>query len=199
MGSGQGFAFLRHIQRTRVLIHQLDGQAQNPVADFGQILAELSLFDERLLEKPMVVALNKIDVEEAAARWPKVKEEIEKRGYEIMPVSAAGRLGTRELLNRATQLLAEAAPAPTFESLPVYRPGPDPNAFEIQREGPGVWRVTGQKIERAAQKTYWEYDDSARRFQKILDALGIRQALTEAGVKEGDTVIIGETELEWTD
>jgi len=147
----------------------------------------------------MIVALNKMDVPEAGEKWPGVKSEIEKRGYEIIAISAAGRLGARELLNRASQLLADSPPAPTYEALPVYRPAPDPNAFEIQREGESVWRVSGQKIERAAQMTYWEYEDSTRRFQKILEALGIRRALSEAGVKEGDTVIIGEAELEWSD
>ncbi|HLF03408.1 MAG TPA: GTPase ObgE [Anaerolineales bacterium] len=199
LGAGLGFAFLRHIQRTRVLIHLLDGLSPNPVGDFGQIFSELSLFDEHLLEKPMIVALNKMDVPEAGAKWDSVKKEIERRGYEIMAISAAGRLGTRDLLNRATQLLADSPPPPAFEAMPVYRPVPDPEAFELHREAEGVWRVTGQKIERAAQMTYWEYDDSARRFQKILEALGIRTALSEAGVKEGDTVIIGEAELEWTD
>ncbi|MEK7311494.1 MAG: GTPase ObgE [Chloroflexota bacterium] len=199
LGAGLGFAFLRHVQRTRVLIHLLDGLSENPIADFGQILTELSLFDEHLLEKPMIVALNKMDLQEAGEKWPSVKKEIEKRGYEIMAISAATRQGTRDLLNRASQLLAEAPPAPTYAAMPVYRPGVSPDAFEIRQEGEGVWRVTGKKIERAAQMTYWEYDDSARRFQNILEALGIRKALTEAGVKEGDTVIIGEAELEWTD
>jgi GTP-binding protein len=198
-GAGLGFAFLRHIQRTRVLIHLLDGLAPNPVGDFGQILTELALFDEIILQKPMIVALNKIDTPEAGEKWPKVKQAIEARGYEIMAISAAGRLGTRELLQRASQMLAEAPPAPTYAEVPVYRPGPDPDAFEIHPEGQGIWRVSGRKIERAAQMTYWEYDDSANRFQKIMDALGIRQALTKAGIKEGDTVLIGEAELEWTD
>lgn len=199
MGAGLGFAFLRHVQRTRVLIHILDGLATNPLGDFGQILTELSLFDEAILQKPMIVGFNKIDVPEAAERWPQVKKEIEAKGYEIMAISAAGRLGTRELLQRATQLLEEAPPAPVFESVPVYRPQPGPEAFKIQQEEDGVWRVTGQKIERAAQMTYWEYEDSTNRFQKIMDALGIRRALSEAGIKEGDTVIIGDAELEWTD
>lgn len=199
MGAGLGFAFLRHIQRTRVLIHLLDGLSPNPVADFGQTLTELALFDERLLKKPMIVGLNKMDVAEVGEKWDAIKAEIEKKGYEIMPISAATRLGTQELLNRASQLLAEASPAEIDEAIPVYRPGPDPEAFEIQREGEGVWRVTGQKIERAAQMTYWEYEDSARRFQKILDALGIRRALSQAGIKEGDMVMIGEAELEWSD
>jgi GTP-binding protein len=200
LGAGLGFAFLRHIQRTRVLIHLLDGLSANPVADFDQIMTELSLFDEHLLEKPMIVALNKMDVDEAKEKWPKVKKAIEKKGHEIVAVSAATRVGTRDLLNRAAQLLAEAPPSPLFEAaLPVYRPGPDPEAFEIQREGEDLWRVKGQRIERAANMTVWEYEDSALRFQRILEVLGIREALTKAGVKEGDTVVIGEAELEWTD
>ena len=199
MGAGLGFAFLRHIQRTRVLIHLLDGVAANPMGDFDQILTELALFDESLLQKPMIVALNKMDLPEAGEKWANVKAAIEKRGYQIMPISAATQLGTRDLLNRATVLLAEAPPAPTYDVMPVYRPGVDPDEFEIKKEGEGVWRVTGIKIERAAHMTYWEYEDSALRFQKILEALGIRKSLNEAGVKEGDTVIVGEAELEWSD
>ena len=199
IGAGLGFAFLRHIQRTRVLIHLLDGLATNPMADFDQILTELSLFDENLMTKPMIVALNKMDLAEAGEKWAQTKKEIEKRGYEIMAISAATRLGTRDLLQRAAAMLADAPPAPTYDVMPVYRPGVDPEAFEIHREDGNVWRVTGIKIERAANMTYWEYEDSALRFQKILDALGIRKALDAAGIKEGDTVIVGEAELEWTD
>ena len=199
IGAGLGFAFLRHIQRTRVLIHLLDGVAANPMGDFDQILTELSLFDESLLKKPMIVALNKMDLPEAGEKWKDVKTEIEKRGYVIMPISAATQLGTRDLLNRATAMLAEAPPAPTYDVMPVYRPGVDPDAFEIHRENENAWRVTGIKIERAANMTYWEYEDSALRFQKIFEALGIRKALTEAGVKEGDAVLVGEAELEWSD
>jgi GTPase len=199
MGAGLGFAFLRHIQRTRVLIHIVDGTSSNPMGDFGQILTELSLFDEEILKKPMIVAFNKMDVPEAAEKWPAFKKEIESKGYEIMQISAAGRLGTRELMLRASQLLDEAPAAPSFETLPIYRPEPGPEAYAIHQESAGIWRVTGQKIERAAQMTYWEHDDSAHRFQKIMEALGIRKALTAAGIKEGDTVIIGEAELEWSD
>ncbi|MBI3242719.1 MAG: GTPase ObgE [Chloroflexi bacterium] len=199
LGSGLGFAFLRHIQRTRVLIHILDGLSPDPVADFSQILTELSLFDEKLMEKPMIVALNKMDVADVGEKWPSVKAEIEKRGYEIMAVSAATQMGARDLLNRASQLLAEAPPAPVYEAMPVYRPSVDPDAFKIHDEGRGVWRVTGKRIERAAEMTIWEYEDSALRFQQLLEVLGIRAALTEAGVKEGDTVMVGDAELEWSD
>ncbi len=82
--------------------------------------------------------------------------------------------------------------------MPVYRPESDPRHFTISRENAG-WRVHGEAIERAAAMTYWEYDQSVRRFQRILGALGIEDALRAAGVREGETVYIGEYELEWSE
>jgi GTP-binding protein len=105
----------------------------------------------------------------------------------------------RELLYRAAQVAAEAPPAPAVESLPVYRAPVDEAAFEIVKEGDQAYRVSGARIERAAKMTYWEYDEAVQRFQRILEVLGIRQALSEAGIQEGDTVRIGDYELEWSD
>jgi GTPase len=82
--------------------------------------------------------------------------------------------------------------------LPVYRPQADPRDFKVQRE-PDGWRVSGASIERAAAMTYWEHDQSVRRFQKILETLGVEDALREAGVQPGDTVHISDYELEWAD
>lgn len=198
MGVGLGFAFLRHIQRCRVLIHLLDGLSENPVADFSQIMSELALFDDALAERLQVVALNKSDLPEVVERYDEVRQDLEAHGYEVMLVSAATSQGTRDLLNRANQLLAEAPPAPAFEAMPIYRPS-DPDAFEITREDGGVYRVSGERIELAARQTYWEHDDARNRFQRILETLGIYDALLKAGVKEGDTVLIGNNELEWQD
>ena len=83
-------------------------------------------------------------------------------------------------------------------ALPVYRAESDPRMFTIEQV-PDGWRVRGEAIERAAAMTYWEYEDSIRRFQRILETLGVDQALRQAGVQEGDTVFIGEYELEWSD
>ncbi|MGH2523705.1 MAG: GTPase ObgE [Anaerolineales bacterium] len=199
LGLGLGFEFLRHIQRTRVLIHLLDGAGSEPLADFSQINSELALFDENLARKPQIVALNKMDLPEAQARWPQVKAELERRGYEAMAISAVAHTGVRELLYRAAQLLAEAPPPPVVEAMPVYRPPTHQADFTITREPDGAFRVNGARIERAAKMTYWEYDEAVQRFQQILEALGIRQALAEAGIREGDTVHIGEYELEWSD
>ncbi len=199
LGVGLGFDFLRHIQRTRVLIHLLDGAGPDPLADFSQINSELALFDENLTRKPQLVALNKMDLLEAQARWPAVQTELQRRGYEVTAISAAAHTNTRELLFRAAQVLAQAPPPEALEAIPVYRPPDVGPEFAISRQANGTWRVSGAKIERAAKMTYWEYDEAVQRFQRILEVLGIRRALAEAGVVEGDTVLIGEYELEWSD
>ena len=85
------------------------------------------------------------------------------------------------------------------EDLPVYRPEPEVEPFRIEMEEEGIWRVHGGQIERAAEMTYWEYDEAVRRFQFLLTRLGVESALREAGAETGDTVRIGEYELEWVD
>lgn len=199
LGIGLGDAFLRHIQRTRVLIHLLDGQAEDPLLDYAQINSELALFDPELAHKPQVVAFNKIDLPEVQERWPKIEAELKKRGVaQPLAVSGLAHKNLKEVLYRASQRLAEAPAALPAVEVPVYRVDSDPRAFEIKRE-PRGWRVSGQAIERAAAMTYWEYDESIRRFQRILETLGIDAALRKAGVEEGDTVMIGDYELEWSD
>lgn len=197
-GVGLGHDFLRHIQRTRVLIHLLDGLAEDPLLDLAQINSELALFDPDLGKKPQVVALNKMDLDEVKERWPKLSKELKKRGYQAFAISAASGLNVRDLLYRAKQLLDETPLAEAAAEMPVYRVEADPNAFTIQRDG-GGWRVHGVALERAAAMTYWEHEQSVRRFQKILETLGVDEALRKAGVQEGDTVFIGNFELEWQD
>lgn len=198
MGLGLGHDFLRHIQRTRVLIHLLDGLAEDPLLDLAQINSELALFDPDLAEKPQIVALNKIDLPEVAAIWDKIETSLKERGYEPMAVSALAGTNVRQLLYRTAQLLDQVPPTSEIAAMPVYRVPSDPREFHVQREPKG-WRVSGEAIERAAAMTYWEYDQSVRRFQRILQTLGIEDALRQAGVKTGDTVYIGEFELEWED
>ena len=198
-GVGLGFDFLRHIQRTRVIIHILDAAGADPLADFSQINTELALFDEHLADRPQIVALNKLDMPEAQARLAGLKAELERRGYEVFAMSAITRAGTRDVLYRAAQFAAETPRPPVVEEMPVYRPAIDLPAFAITREDDGGYRVSGAQIERAARRTYWEHDEAVQRFQHILEVLGVRKALAAAGIKEGDTVYIGEYELEWTD
>ena len=196
-GAGLGAEFLRHVQRTRVLIHMVDGLAVDPIADFSQISSEMALFDPDLGEKPLLVAVNKTELPEVEERLTEIRASFTERGVDILPISAVTGAGTRDLIYRADALLKTAPQRPAFEEIAIYRPVVDPNAFEVSREAEGAFRLSGQKIERAAQMTYWEYDDAVRRFQKILEALGVHKAVAQAGVQDGDTIHIGEYELTW--
>ena len=203
-GAGLGHDFLRHIQRTRVLIHLLDGLSEDPVADYSQINAELSLFDPNLAKKPQIAALNKMDQPEVQERLADIEKQFKKLNIDLMTVSALARTNTRELLLKAYQKLQEAPPLEDPASagevpLPVYKPKEDPREFSITREGANEWRISGVAIERAASMTYWQHDGSVRRFQKIMETLGVEEALRKAGVQEGDTVAVGDFELEWQD
>jgi GTP-binding protein len=199
-GAGLGHEFLRHVQRTRVLVHLLDGLSPDPVADYSQINSELALFDPNLARKPQLVALNKIDQPEVQERLPQIKKQMKKRGVNLMTISALARTNVRELLTKAVDVLAEAPPLEAIElPMPVYRPEEDPRAFTVTREDDAGWRVSGTAIERAAAMTYWEHSGSVRRFQKLMETLGVDEELRKAGIEAGETVKIGDFELEWQD
>lgn len=198
LGVGLGHDFLRHVQRTRVLIHLLDGSAPSPLADFSQINTELALFDEDLARKPQIVVFNKMDLEAAQAQWPAVCEELERRGYLVMSMSGITNQGTRDVVNKARELLA-TLPKPVVDAdkPTVYTLPEDENAFAVSKDDDGNFHVSGRSIERAAKMTFWEVDESAARFQRVLEALGITKALEKQGIQPGDTVYISEYELEW--
>ena len=197
-GAGLGHDFLRHIQRTRVLIHLLDGLSNDPVADYSQINSELALFDPNLAKKPQIVALNKIDQPEVQERLAEIQKVMKKKKVEFITISALARTNTRELLLKAAEKLSEAPALEETEApMHVYRPKEDAKDFHVTREGTHEWRLSGAGIERSASMTYWEHDGSVRRFQKIMEALGVDEALRKAGVQGGDTVAIGDYELEW--
>ena len=195
-GKGLGDAFLRHLQRTRVLIHLLDGLSPQSFADFTQINSELSLFDSHLAEKPQIVALNKIDLPEVLEKWPQLKKEFKRHKIEIMEVSALTHENITKLLWQASEALRTAPEPNQIQTLPVYRPQASLPDFKVERVSNG-WRISGQAIERAAAMTYWEYDDSIRRFQRILEAMGIDAALRQAGIQDGDTVVINKNQFTW--
>lgn len=195
-GVGLGFDFLKHIQRTKVLIHVLNGMSEDPLADFSQINSELALFDPLLAKKPQVVVFNKIDLPDVQERWPAIKKKLTKLGYFPIEISAATHENLKPVLWKAHELLKEVQETNPEPEIPVYKPEDDPRDFNIKREGEG-WRVRGKAIERAAEMTYWEHDGSRRRFQHLMDKLGVDDALRKDGIEEGDTVFIGEYELEW--
>jgi len=196
-GAGLGIRFLRHIERTRVLIHLLDGAAADPLADLESINAELAFFSDKLAHKPQIVALNKMDLPQAQERWPQVQKAMHERGLPGFAISAATGQGTRELLFAVLHALDELpAEAPGADEARVYRPEEDEDAFEIVKEGER-FRVKGRRVERAAAMTDWNNDETVARFQRILKAMGILEALQQAGVGPGSTVVIGDHELEW--
>jgi GTPase len=200
MGVGLGHSFLRHVQRTRVLVHLLNGASDNPLADYSQINSELALFDERLAEKPQIVVFTKMDLPEAQERWPEVEKALKARGIQPMAVSAAAQQNVRTLIQRIFQEVAslpEEVPLGLDEAVPLYELPEAEVEFEITRDSSGAFHVTGKKIERAAAMTYWDEEAAVMRFQNILETLGVSAALEQAGVKVGDTVCIGDYELEW--
>ncbi|HET7010179.1 MAG TPA: GTPase ObgE [Anaerolineales bacterium] len=198
-GVGLGGAFLRHVRRTRALIHLIDGMAPDPVADYAQVNAELALYDPDLAKKTQVVAVNKIDLPEVAERWAQIEAAFRARRIRPLAVSALRRQNL-DVLMREAGLAVERQPRETLpEEIPVYRPEPGPEEFAVGRHKDGSWLVTGKAIERAAAMTYWEHAEAVRRFQRLLRRLGVEDALRRAGAKAGDTVHIAEYELEWQD
>lgn len=201
-GEGLGHDFLRHIQRTRVLIHLLDGISEEPILDFAQINSELALFDPALGDKPQIVVLNKMDLPEVKKKWPQVKSQLLEKGYQdIFSISAITKQGIKPVLYRAAKLLEEAPvyeykPPVDEDELPVYRFEKDPQNYVILKTDRG-WRITGEALERAAAMTYWEHFQSIRRFHRILEAMGVDVAMKKAGVLPGDIIFIGDHELVW--
>ena len=206
-GVGLGHAFLRHIERTRVLIHLLNGLSPDPVGDFIAINQELELFNPLLADKSQVVVFNKMDLPDVQAAWPAIAARLKELGViEPLAISAATGEGVQAVLRRAADLLAELPVA--FPDAEADGPGesqkpafvePEDKSFTITRSVDDVWQVRGAYIERVVKMTQWQYYDAVMRFQRIMEALGITTALKAAGVQVGDTVQIGEMELEWSD
>ncbi|MGB4594600.1 MAG: GTPase ObgE [Anaerolineaceae bacterium] len=199
-GIGLGFEFLRHVQRTRVLIHILNGMSEDPMDDYETINNELALFDDRLAALPQVVVLNKMDLPDVQAKFDSLKAQFAILKIDLMPVSAVTHFNLKELFWKTWQILQEIPIPEVEEEMPVYRALEDPKAFKIfEDKEQGGWRVTGKVIERAAAMTYWEQPGSVRRFQRLMKGLGVDKALREMGLEEGDTVHIGEWDLDWVD
>jgi GTP-binding protein len=198
-GAGLGHAFLRHIERTRVLIHIVDGSSRDPAWDYQVIRDELEAHDPALLEKPTIVAFNKLDIAAAERGWPDFRLARERDGVRTVGISAADCRGLDDLQAVLAELLPSAeelgAP-PEPAGVVVHRPAGMTDAFEVEQED-GAYRVRGKRIERIAAQTNFENEESAERFQRDLARLGIDQELRRRGIGPGDLVRIGPTELEW--
>ncbi|MCP4421359.1 MAG: GTPase ObgE [Chloroflexi bacterium] len=196
-GIGLGHDFLRHVERTRVLIHLLDGSAKEPLEEWAMINQELALYDFEMEKRPQLVVLNKMDLPDAIAWEPLIEEEVSKLGYPFMSISAVTKQNVRQMLYRIRQMLDEAPATKTrHEAEIAVIEAKDEEGFTIKRVH-GGWRVRGKQIERVAAMTYFEFDSTLIRFQKILESMGISKELKKAGIEEGDFVFIGEEELEW--
>ncbi len=199
-GKGLGHDFLRHIERTRIIVHVLDVsglEGRDPIEDYHKINAELKLYSEKLAARPQIVAANKMDLPEGRENFPRVAEYLAKEGREVFPISAATGEGLPKLLDRAAALLAahKDEPAPAAEHVVYTAPAAD--TVTIRRDDDGAFVVEGREIEKLVAMTNFANDEALRRFQLAWRRLGIDADLKERGIKEGDTVRIRGAEFEF--
>lgn len=193
-GKGLGHDFLRHIERTRIIIHVLDAsgmEGRDPIEDFHKINDELRLYNEKLASRPQIVAANKMDLPEAQANFPRIREYMEKLGYETLPISAATGEGVRELMWHAYRALATAPTAPEVsDEIRTYRAEKQEDPVIIKRDDDGAFVVENKALDRLVAMTNFDDDEGVRRFQRIWRNQNVDEALRGRGIKEGDTVRI---------
>ncbi|WP_110513363.1 GTPase ObgE [Herpetosiphon llansteffanensis] len=209
-GVGLGHDFLRHIERTRILVHVVDAagtEGRDPFEDFQTINAELKAYSSELAQRPQLVALNKTDLPDAQAFDELMRPQIIAWGIEpenIFPISAATNQGLQPLQRRIVDILLEMPERitrlPYSEEILTFRfSNIDPNDFWLETEEDGVLRVHGEKIERLVSMTNFAQSESLDRLQRVLEAMGVSAALFAAGVRHGDPVRIEKAELLWQD
>jgi GTP-binding protein len=198
-GAGLGHAFLRHVERTRVLVHVVDGAARDPMWDYEVIRDELEAHDPRLLAKPILTVFNKMDLPSASEAWPAFQAAMGEREIRALAISAESGAGLAELREAVGELLPDAdgmiAP-PDPAGVVVHRLEAAGDGFTIERED-DAYRVRGKRIERLVAQTNFDNEESAERFQRELVRTGIDPALRKAGIRPGDAVRVGAYELEW--
>lgn len=198
-GAGLGHEFLRHIERTRILIHVVDAsgtEGRDPMADFEAICRELELYNPELLLRPTLVAGNKTDIPgEQAAEFEKFVVE---SGYKYFPISAATGAGVDALMNQVAEMLDYLPPIPVYEAEEIEEEEIDYTAYEITEED-GAYVVSGPYVDKLLRGVNFGEDESVRYFQRSIKARGIIDALREKGVKEGDTVVFGEMEFDFVE
>jgi len=195
-GAGLGDRFLRHITRTRALVHLLDGAKplDEILADKETIERELRSWDPALLEKPTLLVLNKIDLPDARERLT----ELSARFPDIRGISAAANRGVRELIYAISETLAKApAPAPARPEPALIELAPA-GAFVLRRGDDGAFELSGERVERLAAMTNFDSDESLVRFERALGKMGVDKKLREMGAVEGDTVRIGQYEFTYS-
>jgi GTP-binding protein len=198
-GAGLGHAFLRHISRTRVIVHIVDLAAVDPERDYQIIREELEAHDAQLLDKVTLVVGNKVDLETGVENSKTFAKARKKEGNEFVAVSAAAGEGLDKLIVALARLLPDAdtlAQPGEPAGVVIHRFESGPDVFTVRQDDDG-YRVVGKRIERLAAQTNFDNEESAERFQRDLARLGVERELVKAGVEPGDTVKIGAVELEW--
>jgi len=199
-GVGLGHDFLRHVERTKVILHVIDAsgiEGRDPIDDYHKINRELALYNERLSRRPQIIAANKMDLPEAAQQYERLKAFADENGLEIYPVSAATRQGLTPLVNRLSQLIETYVEEPEEEEArKIYRAETEDD-IRIERSLSGDFVVKGKSIEKLVAMTNFANEEALRRFQYAWRKRGIEAMLKERGVKEGDTVHIGDMEFDY--
>lgn len=208
-GIGLGHQFLRHVERTKVLIHVIDmagSEGRDPYEDFLQINKEIVLYKQDLENRPQIIAANKMDLPGAEDNLEFFKEQLE-TDIPIFPISAATSQGLRDLvyavagkLDEVEKEMAEKLAEETeiSEERRVYRVEAEKEPFTIRRENE-IFIVEGERLEKLVKMTNFRYQDSLLRFAHTLKSMGVDDALRERGAQEGDIIHIGELEFEFTE
>lgn len=211
-GLGMGFKFLKHIERTKVLIHVVDvsgSEGRNPIEDFDKINKELEAYSPRILKKPQLVAANKIDmIDEDDPQYLEFKKYVEDLGYKVFPMSAPLNLGVNEILNAALQELKrieenpELAEEDTTEYFDFESEDNDPTYRDIEcnyNEAEDVYELSGKQLSKIFKSTNFNDMGSLRYLYKYIEKKGAIEKLKEMGLEEGDIIRIEDYDLEFWD
>ena len=201
-GIGLGHDFLRHVERTKVLIHIVDIsglEGRNALEDFDAINGELKLYNEKLSTRPQVVVANKIDILEDESVYEEFKTTLEERGYKVFKMSAATREGIDDVIAYVSQILKDAEEIELVSEEELYVPELDDEQEEgLQVEiADGVYVVTGKSLRRIMYSVNFEDMESIQFFQKTMESQGVFDKLREMGIEDGDTVKIYDIEFEF--
>lgn len=202
-GVGLGHDFLRHVERTKVLIHIVDisgVEGRDAVEDFDKINEELKLYNEKLATRPQIVVANKADLLYDKSIYEKFKLTMEERGYEVFKMSAVTRDGVDAVIDRVSQILAESDDIELVSEDEIYRPELDDTEEEglnVEVDENGVYVVTGKELRRIMYSVNFDDMESLQFFQKQMETKGVFDKLREMGIEDGDTVKIYELEFEF--
>ncbi len=196
-GTGLGMEFLRHVERTRMLVHLLDGTAPDLLAEMTLIENELQLYSPELARKPRLIVLNKLDLPMARQRQADLASALDQRHLPLHAISAATGEAVPDLIFKVDRMLQELPVLPETVAVPEIVPHTEDRTFTIRQTQPGYWHLACPALEKRIKMINWDYFESTMRFQHMLESWGIRQALQQQGIAEGDTVLIADFELIW--